>query len=208
MTGATGAATRGTEDILEIRARGAKCGGESEQDAREKRDSESKEQNARIYRDLGSARKVGGQGDYDGFGGEERGRKSEDAAEASEEKALREELVDEAAAARSKSRSNGELGGASHASGEQQAGYVGAGKKQQESDGGEKDQEQRLDVADDVLLHGNEADADAIALVDLGILGCERVGHRVHVGLSFSESDAGSEARHNMRALIDAAIAK
>ncbi len=76
---------------------------------------------------------------------------------------------------------NGKLARAAHGARQKKIRDVRARNQQQETDGGEKHQQERLDVADDVFLHGNEADADVL------------VGHRegggqiarddVHVGL-------------------------
>ena len=82
----------------------------------------------------------------------------------------------------------------------------GTGNQQQETDGGEQHQQERLDVADDIFLHGNQRDADVL------------VGHRegggqiardhVHVGLGLRQRNARFQPAERMRAHRDAAIAK
>ncbi len=82
----------------------------------------------------------------------------------------------------------GKLARAAHRSRQQQIGHVGAGDQQQEGDGGEQHQEEGLDVAHHVFLHGEEGDADV--LVGFGIFQGEIVRDGVHVGLGLGERDA------------------
>ena len=120
--------------------------------------------------------------------------------------AFGEKLADDARVAGAQGRANGKLARAAHGARQKKIRDVRARNQQQETDGGEKHQQEWLDVADNILLHGNESDA--------GIL----VGHRegggqiardhVHVGFGLRQRNARFQAADGVRAHRDAAIAK
>ena len=103
-------------------------------------------------------------------------------AQAREQNAFGEKLADDARCAGAQGRANGKLARAAHGARQKKIRDVRARNQQQETDGGEKHQQERLDVADDVFLHGDQSDADVF------------VGHRegggqiarddVHVGFA------------------------
>ena len=101
---------------------------------------------------------------------------------------------------------HGEFMGAAHGAGEKKIGDVGAGDQEKEADSREQHEQEGLNVADDVLLHGNEIDAHGF--VGLGISGGEIFGNAVHIGLSLRETYVGLEAADTVSTHADAAIEK
>ena len=119
-------------------------------------------------------------------------RSPERAAEAREQHAFGEKLANDAQVAGAQSRANGKFARAAHGARQKKIGDIGAGNQQQETDGGEQQEEEWLDIADDVFLHGN--DGDAKVFVGLRICGREILRDAIHVGPRLRERNARLKA--------------
>ena len=139
------------ERVLEPDGGGLERGRESEEDARDERDGEGGEEDARVQAHLGQAR--------DAFRGERHEdlqrprpeRRAGHAAGHREDERLREELADRAPAAGAEGRAQRDLPLPRRGPGEEHVGDVRAGDREDEADGGEQDEQRRPHVADDLL---------------------------------------------------------
>ena len=127
-------------------------------------------------------------------------------AQGREQNAFGEKLADDAQVPGAQGCANGKLARAAHRARQKKIRDVRARNQQQEADRGEKHQQERLDVADDVFLHRNERDADVFVGDREG--GGKIARDDVHVGFGLRERNARFQASDGMRAHRDAAIAK
>ncbi len=133
-------------------------------------------------------------------------RSPERSAQAREQNAFGEKLADDAQVAGAQGRANGKLARAAHRARQKKIGDVRTRNQQQETDGGQKHQQEWLDVADNILLHGDESDADF--LVGDGEGGGQIARDHIHVGFGLRQRNARFQAADGMRAHRDPAIAK
>ena len=83
---------------------------------------------------------------------------------------------------------------------------VRAGNQQQETDGGEQHQQQRFDIADNILLHRHQSDANGFVGIGKGRGQIAR--DDVHIGFSLLQRYARFQPSDDARAHRNAAIAK
>ena len=200
------AAARFFEDFVEVGAGAFECGDEAKEDSSEEGDGKREKQDARIEGDFAGARKSFGQSGDDGFGAVNSEQQTERAADASEKQAFGEELAKHAKATGTEGDADGEFAGSAHGAGEKKIRDVGAGNEEQEADRGEKNDEQGLDVADDVVFQRDED--DAFVFVGFGIFLREMLRDGVHIGLRLHDGDAGFETADDVSAEVHAAIAE
>jgi hypothetical protein len=128
---------------------------------------------------------------------------AESTAGESEERALGEDLTDDAPAGGAKGEANAEFLGAGAGAGEQKVRDVDAGDEEDEADGGEKHNEDGLNVTDDCLAERPEAGAEAA--VGLWKGGSQMIADVVHVGLGLRQRDTGFQAGNAVNAEARAA---
>ena len=105
-----------------------------------------------------------------------------------EQNAFGEKLANDAHVAGAQCCTNGKLARAPHRARQQKIRDVRTCNQQQETNGSEKHKQKRLDIADDIFLHGNEPDAEV--LIRYRKSGGEIARDNVHVGLGLRERNA------------------
>ena len=108
--------------------------------------------------------------------------------------------------ARAQRRANRKLARAAHRARQQKIGNIRASNQQQETNRREQHDQEWLDVADDVFLHGNERDAHV--LIGLRVRRGEILRDAVHIGFRLRQRYARLQAANRVRAHIDTAVAK
>jgi hypothetical protein len=114
-----------------------------------------------------------------------------------EQNALGNQLAKNSRCAGAHSRANRKLTPAGGRASQKKIRGIGTRNQQQETDGGEKHQEKRLDIANHIVLHRDEANAGLFVGHRKGSRQVTR--HHVHIGLNLRERNARPNPAYRVR---------
>ena len=205
MTAAPGGGFAGVlEGVVEIDARGAQRGSETEEHGGEEAGGQAEQQHRGVDADLIEARDLAAAEGREGLGPVPGEHQPGGSTGESQQNAFGEQLTEQAHARSAEGGAQRDLLDAPGGASQHQVGDIGAGDQQNEADGAEQNPERPLHAADHLVAQRPHHHADALCVV-LRVLAGDSADHGVHLGLRRGGGDSRLEAAEQLQVLAAAA---